>query len=251
MDTRMLGLYLAGAVHNITPSALDDLLFVASRKRLLILLRESESEIFPKSLFRTLDELKVDLTALLGSSVDKTDYATVYLFAAQVMVMTQSPARLEAFFQLWMESDKAEDWQKQLLELYEMLSRRSLDNLHFAFIEENNNPHGNFEALMREDQPTVKADEAATFEYNDWLAFQAPLRPELMDMPIEQLDLKQSVYNCLVRSQIRTIGKVLDISRGELLSLRNFGEKSFEELREKILRMIPGSRPVGQPADEE
>ena len=53
-------------------------------------------------------------------------------------------------------------------------------------------------------------------------------------MPIEQLDLSQRTYNCLKRSQITKVGQVLQMSEDELLSLRNFGQKSLEELRERL-----------------
>jgi DNA-directed RNA polymerase alpha subunit len=53
-------------------------------------------------------------------------------------------------------------------------------------------------------------------------------------MPIEQLDLSQRTYNCLKRSQITKVGQVMQMSEDELLSLRNFGQKSLEELRERL-----------------
>jgi DNA-directed RNA polymerase subunit alpha len=56
----------------------------------------------------------------------------------------------------------------------------------------------------------------------------------ILDMPIEQLDLSQRTYNCLKRSQITKVGQVMQMSEDELLSLRNFGQKSLEELRERL-----------------
>ncbi len=55
------------------------------------------------------------------------------------------------------------------------------------------------------------------------------------DMPIEQLDLSVRAYNCLKRSGLMTVGAVLEKSEEELLALRNFGEKSYFELREKLV----------------
>jgi DNA-directed RNA polymerase alpha subunit len=54
-------------------------------------------------------------------------------------------------------------------------------------------------------------------------------------MPIEQLDLSVRAYNCLKRSGLMTVGAVLEKSEEELLSLRNFGEKSYMELRDKLV----------------
>ena len=56
----------------------------------------------------------------------------------------------------------------------------------------------------------------------------------VLDMPIEQLDLSQRTYNCLKRSQITKVGQVMQMSEDELLSLRNFGQKSLEELRDRL-----------------
>jgi len=53
-------------------------------------------------------------------------------------------------------------------------------------------------------------------------------------MAIEQLELSQRTYNCLKRSQITKVGQILQMSENELLSLRNFGQKSLVELREKL-----------------
>ena len=62
--------------------------------------------------------------------------------------------------------------------------------------------------------------------------------PEVLegyDMPIEQLQLSVRAYNCLKRSGLITVGTVLEKSEEELLALRNFGEKSYLELLDKLL----------------
>lgn len=62
--------------------------------------------------------------------------------------------------------------------------------------------------------------------------------PEVLegyDMPIEQLQLSVRAYNCLKRSGLMTVGAVLEKSEEELLALRNFGEKSYLELRDKLV----------------
>lgn len=55
------------------------------------------------------------------------------------------------------------------------------------------------------------------------------------DTPIEALGLSVRAYNCLKRSGLTTVGLVLEKSEEELLALRNFGEKSYEELRDKLV----------------
>lgn len=63
------------------------------------------------------------------------------------------------------------------------------------------------------------------------------LPPDRYNIPIEDLNLSVRAYNCLKRSGLMTVGQVLEKSEDELLSLRNFGRKSYDELREKLVEM--------------
>lgn len=63
------------------------------------------------------------------------------------------------------------------------------------------------------------------------------LTSEAAETPIENLDLSVRVFNSLKRTGITTVGDVLDLlEKGEeaVMSIRNFGEKSLDELREKM-----------------
>lgn len=70
------------------------------------------------------------------------------------------------------------------------------------------------------------------------------LTPDKYHMPIEDLNLSMRAYNCLRRSGLVTVGQVLEKSEEELLALRNFGRKSYDELREKLdeLGLLPADR---------
>lgn len=62
-------------------------------------------------------------------------------------------------------------------------------------------------------------------------------QPQLYDKLIEELDLSVRVFNSLKRTGITTIGDVLDmLERGQdaMLAIRNFGEKSLDELIDKL-----------------
>jgi DNA-directed RNA polymerase subunit alpha len=61
------------------------------------------------------------------------------------------------------------------------------------------------------------------------------LAPDRYNTPIEELDLSVRAYNCLKRSGLMTVGQVLEKSEEELLALRNFGRKSYDELKEKLI----------------
>ena len=61
------------------------------------------------------------------------------------------------------------------------------------------------------------------------------LTAEQYDMPIEELQLSVRAHNCLKRSGLMLVGQILEKSDDELLTLRNFGEKSYIELIDKLL----------------
>lgn len=60
--------------------------------------------------------------------------------------------------------------------------------------------------------------------------------PEVYQTPIERLELSPRTLNCLKRAHITKVGEVLEMSDDELLKIRNFGDKSLEELREKLVQ---------------
>ena len=55
--------------------------------------------------------------------------------------------------------------------------------------------------------------------------------PKFESVPIEQLELSLRAYNCLKRAQILTLADLAQQSCSDLLCLRNFGQKSAEEVR--------------------
>ena len=57
----------------------------------------------------------------------------------------------------------------------------------------------------------------------------------LMDTPIEELDLSVRAFNCLKANEIQTVGQLLQKREEELLALRNFGRKSLDEIKEKLV----------------
>jgi DNA-directed RNA polymerase subunit alpha len=63
------------------------------------------------------------------------------------------------------------------------------------------------------------------------------LTSEIIETPIENLDLSVRVFNSLKRTGITTVGEVLELlEKGDeaVMSIRNFGEKSLDELRQKM-----------------
>ena len=63
------------------------------------------------------------------------------------------------------------------------------------------------------------------------------LADEVYEIPIENLDLSVRVFNSLKRTGITNVGEIIDmLERGSdaMLSIRNFGEKSLQELKERL-----------------
>ena len=58
--------------------------------------------------------------------------------------------------------------------------------------------------------------------------------PEIYQTPIDRLELSPRTVNCLKRAHITRVGEVLEMSEDDLLKIRNFGDKSLEELYEKL-----------------
>ena len=75
---------------------------------------------------------------------------------------------------------------------------------------------------------------------------------EIYNVAVEKLELSSRTLNCLKRAGINKVGEVLEMSDHELLKIRNLGEKSLVELKEKLAEHggtdLSGS-PVGVVAD--
>ncbi|MEN9801840.1 MAG: DNA-directed polymerase alpha subunit [Actinomycetota bacterium] len=59
------------------------------------------------------------------------------------------------------------------------------------------------------------------------------ISPDL-DIAIEDLDLSERPRNCLKRAQVNTIGELLSKTEDDLLNITNFGQKSLDEVKQKL-----------------
>ncbi|MCU1486055.1 MAG: rpoA [Actinomycetia bacterium] len=55
-----------------------------------------------------------------------------------------------------------------------------------------------------------------------------------LDLPIEDLDLSERPRNCLKRAQVNTVGELLEKTEDDLLAITNFGQKSLDEVIQKL-----------------
>ena len=60
------------------------------------------------------------------------------------------------------------------------------------------------------------------------------LPANMLEMPIEELDLPMRAYNSLKRNNIVKVGQLLQLSDDDLLRMRNFGKKSLDEMKERL-----------------
>jgi DNA-directed RNA polymerase subunit alpha len=76
------------------------------------------------------------------------------------------------------------------------------------------------------------SDEPQGLELGE-LASIAATSPDL-DLPIEDLDLSERPRNCLKRAQINSVGELLTKTEDDLLNITNFGQKSLDEVKQKL-----------------
>ena len=76
------------------------------------------------------------------------------------------------------------------------------------------------------------SDEPQGLELGE-VAASSATSPDL-DLPIEDLDLSERPRNCLKRAQINSIGELLTKTEDDLLNITNFGQKSLDEVKQKL-----------------
>ncbi|MGV1005200.1 MAG: DNA-directed RNA polymerase subunit alpha [Candidatus Nanopelagicales bacterium] len=70
---------------------------------------------------------------------------------------------------------------------------------------------------------------------------------EQLSTPIESLDLTVRSFNCLKREGIHSVGELVSRSEADLMDIRNFGQKSIDEVKAKLasLGLALKDSPVG------
>lgn len=58
-----------------------------------------------------------------------------------------------------------------------------------------------------------------------------------LTLPIEEMDFSVRSYNCLKREAVTTIGQLVEKSEQDLLDIRNFGQKSIDEVKQKLAEL--------------
>ena len=73
---------------------------------------------------------------------------------------------------------------------------------------------------------------------------------EKYNMLVEQLDLSVRTMNCLRRSNISTVGELIGKGTKELLKLRNFGQKSYQEIEDRLSAIGLSLNPKSEEEEE-
>jgi DNA-directed RNA polymerase subunit alpha len=90
--------------------------------------------------------------------------------------------------------------------------------------------------LVQQLTPFVSLAQASATQ-EEKKAVTAAIPDEKYNMPVEELDLSVRTMNSLRRGGITTVGELVSKGEKELLSLRNFGQKSRQEVEEKLKSM--------------
>ncbi len=80
-----------------------------------------------------------------------------------------------------------------------------------------------FATISAEEILAQEAEQAATEVYN-----------KALDLPIEEVDFSVRTFNCLKKEGINTLGELILKTEEDLLDIRNFGQRSLEEVIKKL-----------------
>jgi DNA-directed RNA polymerase subunit alpha len=79
----------------------------------------------------------------------------------------------------------------------------------------------------------------------------ATKNPQVRDIKIDDLDFSNRTYNCLKRQGIETLDELSGYTEEELMNIRNFGQKSLDEVKDKLKEYNLGLRsPASSDTDE-
>ncbi len=90
------------------------------------------------------------------------------------------------------------------------------------------------EILVNQFRPFVTIGSMAAGQSDRAVTGVPALPPNMLDMPIEELDLPMRAYNSLKRNNIVKVGQLLQLKDDDLLRMRNFGRKSLDEMKERL-----------------
>jgi len=167
--------------------------------------------------------LAVDLTVQKGRgyvSADKNNSGST--IGVIPIDSIYSPVRRVSFDVETMRGEQSTDFDRLVLEIETDGSMSPRDALASA--------GGTLRALVQ--LVEEMSDEPQGLELGE--AIQTAAGSPDIDIPIEDLDLSERPRNCLKRAQVNSVGELLQKSEDDLLAITNFGQKSLDEVIEKL-----------------
>jgi DNA-directed RNA polymerase subunit alpha len=175
--------------------------------------------------------------------------------------LNENPDHEQAAFHLAVLYDRRADDAKAI-ELYERICTSPPVHLNalmnLAILYEDNNhydeAHRCLDAVLRTNPNNIRArlymkdvESARSMHYDEDLDGRGDRRNAILNVPVTDFELSVRSRNCLKKMNIRTLGDLLKTTEQELLSYKNFGETSLNEI--KALLAQKGLR-LGQAADD-
>src|SRR5215212_7630702 len=175
--------------------------------------------------------------------------------------LNENPDHEAAAFRLAMLYDKRADDAKAI-ELLERISTSAPVHINalinLAILYEDNNhydeAHRCLDAVLRTDPNHARAklymkdvESARSQFYDEDSDRRGDRRDAILTIPLSDFELSVRSRNCLKKMNLRTLGDLLRTSEAELLSYKNFGETSLNEI--KALLAAKGLR-LGQAAED-
>src|SRR3954463_7290949 len=173
----------------------------------------------------------------------------------------ENPDHEQACFRLAVLYDRQADDAKAI-ELYERICTSPPVHLNalmnLAVLYEDNNhydeAHRCLDAVLRTDPNHQRArlymkdvESARSQYYDEDAERRGDRRDAILNIPISDFELSVRSRNCLKKMTLRSLGDLLRTSEAELLSYKNFGETSLNEI--KALLASKGLR-LGQAAED-
>src|SRR6476646_5998990 len=158
--------------------------------------------------------------------------------------LNENPDHEQAAFNLAVMYDRGGE-DARAIELYERVSTSPPVHLNalmnLAILYEDNNhyeeAHRCLDAVLRTNPNHERARlymkdvESARSQYFDDDDRRGDKRNQVLDIPITDFELSVRSRNCLKKMNIRSLGDLLRTTEQELLSYKNFGETSLNEIK--------------------
>jgi DNA-directed RNA polymerase subunit alpha len=192
----------------------------------------------------TTEETAADRLFLQGLLLEQeSDWSSA--IDAYDQALEADPDHLEAMFHLAVLEDRLGD-EDRAMSLYEdCVSREqapvhALINLALLYEEHNllDEAKQCLESVLEQNPNHVRARQflksvlsSYNMYYDEKMQRDREIRNAILDIPVTDFELSVRSRNCLKQMNIRALGDLLKITEAELLSYKNFGETSLNEIK--------------------